>query len=120
MSKRLLELAAASAAASAALIAELANGGSEESSETTEETPRRGRPPGSGKKETKAEPEPQVEGLTMEELQELIAPLVKDKKGAEVKAAIKKYTKNDEGLKALVKLPQHHEDFKADIEALSM
>jgi hypothetical protein len=66
-----------------------------------------------------AEPEAAVEGegKTYDELRALIAPVVKDGQGEEVKKIIKKYAGEGGSLKTLE--AKHHAAFEKDIAALS-
>jgi hypothetical protein len=69
--------------------------------------------------ETAAEPETATEGegKTYDELRALIAPVVKDGQGEEVKKIIKKYAGEGGSLKTLE--AKHHAAFEKDIAALS-
>jgi hypothetical protein len=69
--------------------------------------------------ETVAEPEALAEGggKTYDELRALIAPVVKDGQGEEVKKIIKKYAGEGGSLKTLE--AKHHAAFEKDIAALS-
>jgi hypothetical protein len=69
--------------------------------------------------ETAAEPETPAEGegKTYDELRALIAPVVKDGQGEEVKKIIKKYAGEGGSLKTLE--AKHHAAFEKDIAALS-
>jgi hypothetical protein len=69
--------------------------------------------------EAAAEPEAAAdgEGKTYDELRALIAPVVKDGQGEEVKKIIKKYAGEGGSLKTLE--AKHHAAFEKDIAALS-
>jgi len=81
----------------------------------TVETP----PAAAAPAETAAEPEAAAEGegKTYDELRALIAPVVKDGQGEEVKKIIKKYAGEGGSLKTLE--AKHHAAFEKDIAALS-
>jgi hypothetical protein len=93
------------------------------------ETPktRKPRTPAAPAAETPAEPtapaepaapaEETTEGKTYEDLKALIAPLVKDGQGEEVKKVIKKYAGEGGSLKTLES--KHHASFEKDIQALA-
>jgi hypothetical protein len=75
--------------------------------------------PATAAPETTAEPEAAAEGegKTYDELRALIAPVVKDGHGEEVKKIIKKYAGEGGSLKTLE--AKHHAAFEKDIAALS-
>lgn len=72
-----------------------------------------------GKEETKSEPEPEKKpeatGMTLEELQKLIKPLIEEGQGAAVKQVINKYATKLAEMEA-----KDHAAFVKDIQALSM
>ena len=71
---------------------------------------------------------PAIKGMSYQDLQAVIQPLIKQVRGLEVKAVLNKYApadfKVDENnwytLQALSEHPEHHAAFVADIEALKM
>jgi len=90
---------------------------------------RRGRRPGTTQPaQTEPAPEgdqgeagdksPGVQGMTYEQLQEVIKPLVTSGRGAEVKTTIQKF--GVAALKELAEMPEKHSDFVTAIEALSL
>jgi hypothetical protein len=109
-----LATAASALATAAAAVAEEFGGDAAPATGSDEATPtptaRRGRGPAKDK-------EPPA-GKTYEELQELIAPLVEDGKGDEVKKVIQKHT-NGGNLKDLAALPQNQAAFEKDLKALA-
>jgi hypothetical protein len=103
--------------------------GTEPDSAAPAETPKktRGKAAAAPVAETPAEPaapaeptapaEETTEGKSYEDLKALIAPLVKEGKGEEVKKVIKKYAGEGGSLKTLE--AKHHASFEKDIAALA-
>lgn len=73
---------------------------------------KRGRPPGSTSKE------PTNAGKTLDELREIVRPLLEEGRNDEVKKVVAKYTKVGGVLKDLP--AEHHAAFIKDIEALTV
>lgn len=120
MANKMTILALASAAAALAIAAsavaeEFSTSGENINTPAQEppaaEAPKRGRPPGQPAADKKA-----PEGKTLDELKEIIKPLVAEGRGAEIKAILKKLD-----CEALKDLPAEKQAaFLKDVEALSI